>query len=65
MYSMAPKQVMMPVSPVGGYHLDGAVGGFKVSFLVDTGAAVTARTHGIECAESPLPQTCHLVQPLD
>ena len=41
MYSMAPKQVMMPVSPVGGYHLDGAVGGFKVSFLVDTGAAVT------------------------
>ena len=44
MYSMAPKQVTMPVShvsPVGGYHLDGAVVGVKVSFLVDTGAAVT------------------------
>ena len=41
MYSMAPKQVMMPVSPVGGYHLDEAVGGVKVSYLVDTGAAVT------------------------
>ena len=29
------------VSPLGGYHLDGAVVGVKVSFLVDTGAAVT------------------------
>ena len=30
-----------PVSPVGGYRLDEAVNGVRVSLLVDTGAAVT------------------------
>ena len=30
-----------PVSPVGGYRLDGAVNGVRVSLLVETGAAVT------------------------